>query len=165
FAIAVALQKDGTTNFGIILDVARKDCFYALKEKGAFLNNEPISVSSTSDTKDSLIATGFPYYDYEREAAYFEVFKYFMHNTRGLRRMGAAAIDLAYVAAGRFDLFYEYSLNPWDVAAGAFIVQEAGGKVSDFKGGDNYLYGQEIIAGNPALFDASLPLIRKAFRK
>jgi myo-inositol-1(or 4)-monophosphatase len=163
FAISVALTEEGSPILGFVLDVAREECFYAIKGKGAFANDKPIRVSETRKTEDSLVATGFPYYDFVREEAYFEVFKYFMHHTRGLRRMGAAAIDLAYVAAGRFDLFFEYSLHPWDVAAGAFLVQEAGGKVSDFKGEDNFVVGKEIIAGNPALFEASLPVIRNAF--
>jgi myo-inositol-1(or 4)-monophosphatase len=163
FAISVALTANDKPVMGIILDVIQNDCYHAIKGHGAFLNGQPIKVSDTRGTPDSLMATGFPYYDFSREKAYFEVFTYFMHNTRGIRRMGAAAIDLAYVAAGRFDLYFEYSLHPWDVAAGAFLVQEAGGKVSDFSGGDRYQNGKEIIAGNPAIFDHSLPIIKKAF--
>ena len=94
---------------------------------------------------------------------YMELFNYFMKNTHGLRRLGSAATDLAYVACGRFEGFYEYSLQPWDVAAGAFIVQQAGGKVTDFKGEKNYIFGKEIVAGNAAFFDEFLDVVKKHF--
>jgi myo-inositol-1(or 4)-monophosphatase len=110
-----------------------------------------------------LLATGFPYYDYERQDAYMDLLKYFMKHTRGIRRLGSAATDLAYVACGRFDGFYEYSLQAWDVAAGVFIVQQAGGKVSDFKGGDNYIFGKEIVAGNSLCFLEFLNTVKTHF--
>ena len=111
----------------------------------------------------SLIATGFPYYDYQRIQPYMKTLDFFMKNTRGIRRLGSAALDLVYVACGRFDGFYEYSLNAWDVAGGAIIVQEAGGVVLDFKGGDDYLFGKEIIAINPNIKDEFLAPINAAF--
>ena len=117
----------------------------------------------TSTLEESLLATGFPYYDYEWMAAYMKAFQYFLLNTRGIRRCGAAAVDLAYVACGRFDAFFEYSLNSWDVAAGALIIQEAGGKVTDFKGEDNFLHGKQLMAGNPKVFEKIGEVIKKHF--
>ncbi|MEZ4981204.1 MAG: inositol monophosphatase family protein [Saprospiraceae bacterium] len=165
FAISVALQENGETILGIVLEVVGGECYHAIKGEGAFLNGTIIKVSNSNEIGNCLIATGFPYYDFSMESSYFEAFNYFMHHTRGLRRMGAAAVDLAYVASGRFDLYFEYSLQAWDLAAGAFLVQEAGGKVSDFKGGQDYLFSGEIIAGNTAIFEHSFPIIKKAFQK
>ena len=163
FSISVALQHHHQTVLGIVLEVNRDECFYAWKGGGAFLNDQKISISNSKTLGDSLIATGFPYYDYERVGPFVETLKFFMKNTRGIRRFGSAALDLVYVACGRFDAFYEYSLNAWDVAGGAFIVQEAGGIVSDFQGGDDFIFGQEIIAVNPNIQQAFLTPINAAF--
>lgn len=151
FSISIALQYQGRTILGIVHEINRDECFYAWKNGGAFLNGQSIQTSSNDALADSLIATGFPYYDYSKTARFLKSLEYFMKNTRGVRRLGSAAVDLAYVACGRFDAFYEYSLHPWDVAAGAFLVQEAGGDVYDFKGEGNYLHGKEISACNKAL--------------
>lgn len=163
FAVSVALRHHETIVLGIVYEVNRQECFYAWKEGGAFLNGQPIGVSSTGLLADSVISTGFPYWDYERMNPYMVAFQHFMKNTRGIRRFGAAAADLAYVACGRFDMFFEYSLNAWDVAAGILLVEEAGGKVSDFKGGANHLFGGEILAASPAVYEESLKVIRSAF--
>ena len=163
FSISVALQHHEQTILGIVLEVNRDECFYAWKNGGAFLNGKEIKVSTTKAIGDSLIATGFPYYDYDRIHAYLKTLDYFMNGTRGIRRLGSAALDLVYVACGRFDAFYEYSLNAWDVAGGAFIVQEAGGIVVDFKGGNDYLFGKEIIAVNPNIHPAFFKPIHSAF--
>ena len=112
-----------------------------------------------------MIATGIPYYDYDRMANYIDVLKYFMQHTRGIRRLGSAAVDLAYVACGRFDAFYEYSLNAWDIAAGTVIVREAGGQVADFQGQNNYLFGRELMASNNALFEVMKKLMLSSFYK
>jgi len=176
---------DGTTNFihglpcycisiglikgkdelllGIIYEPNSKEMFSATKKGGAFLNGKKISVTKTKKLKDSLLVTGFPTYDYSRMNEYIDLFRYFMRNTHGLRRMGSAAVDLAYVACGRFDAFYEYSLNPWDVAAGILIVEEAGGKVSDFSGENNFLFGKEIIASNKHIHAEMLKSVKKFF--
>ena len=163
FAVSVALQYKGTTVIGIVYEVNRQECFYAWKEGGAYLNGQSISVSKNTLMQNAIVATGFPYYDYKQMDAYIETLKYCMLNTRGIRRLGAAAVDLAYVACGKFDTFFEYSLSPWDVAAGAFLVQEAGGMVSDFKGGTDYLYGKEIIAGSNGLFVEFAKEVRNNF--
>ena len=163
FSVSVALQQDGRTVMGIVYEITRQECFYAWENSGAYLNGNRIRVSSTSRLADSLIGTGFPYDDYTWIGPYFLVLEQFMRRTRGIRRFGSAAVDLAFVACGRFDAFFEYSLNPWDVAAGAFLVQEAGGKVTDFLRGDNYLHGREIISGNPQVFPEVNAAIKKAF--
>ncbi len=148
FAISVGLMKNEEIILGVIYELGLKECFYAWKDSPAYLNGEVIRVSTTPSVQDSLIATGFPYTNF----AYFEEFlrsvSYFMEHSHGLRRLGSAATDIAYVACGRYDSFYEYGLSPWDVAAGVLIVRQAGGKVSDFTGGDDFLFGGEMIATN-----------------
>ncbi len=163
FAISIALQHNRETVLGVVYEVMRKECFYTWKGGGAWLNGTPIMVNNNAQLQDAMIATGFPYFDYSHLEEYLGVFQYFMKNTRGIRRFGAAALDLAFVACGRFDAFYEYSLNPWDVAAGALLVQEAGGQVSDFKGEDNFLFGKEIVAGSTAIHNEVMGVISKYF--
>lgn len=153
YCISIALMQENEIIVGVIFEMNLQECFYAWKNGGAFLNGKRIHVSNTNKLKDSLLATGFPYYDYQYLNEYLDLFKHFMKNSHGVRRLGSAAADLAYVAAGRFEGFYEYSLKPWDVAAGALIVIEAGGKVSDFKGGTNYIFGQEIVSSNAHIFN------------
>jgi myo-inositol-1(or 4)-monophosphatase len=158
-------RKDsGEVILGIIYEPSLDEMFYAIKNGGAFLNGKKISVTKTNKLKGALLATGFPTYDYTRMEQYLALFRHFMKNTHGIRRMGSAAIDLAYTACGRFDAFYEYSLNPWDVAAGVLIVQESGGKISDFSGGTNFLFGKEIIASNGKLQKELERSIGKFFR-
>ncbi len=163
YAISIALMRDDKIVSGVIYEINFDECFYAWENSKAYLNEKEINVSPAAKLSDSLLATGFPYYDYHRMNEYMELFKYFMQHTHGLRRLGSAATDLTYVACGRFEGFYEYSLQPWDVAAGAFIVQQAGGKVTDFSGGENYIFGKEIVAGNAACFDEFLNAVKKYF--
>ncbi len=148
FSISIALTEGDKTRLGVVYEINLKEAFYAWENGPAKLNGKIIQVSKTPLLDQSLLATGFPYFDYSLLDAYLLLFKDMMQNSRGVRRLGSAAVDLAYVAAGRFDLFYEYGLNPWDVAAGAFIVQQAGGKVTTFNGKNNFLFGKEIIASN-----------------
>lgn len=163
FCVSIALVKNNEIICGVIYEPNQDEMFTAWKNGGAFLNNNPIQVSTTDKLSESLLATGFPYYDYKRLEAYMDILKWLMHNSRGVRRIGSAAIDLAYVACGRFEAFYEYSLNPWDVAAGALIVEEAGGSVTDFQGGNNYLFGREIVATNKHMEDELLEKIKGSF--
>lgn len=163
YSISIALMRNNELVLGVIYEINLEECFYAWEGSKAFLNEKEIHVSKTPKLADSLLATGFPYYDYDRMNEYLELLKYFMRNTHGLRRLGSAATDLAYVACGRFDGFYEYSLQPWDVAAGAFIVQQAGGKVTDFKGKNDYIFGKEIVTGNSVFFDEFLNVIKSHF--
>ncbi len=161
FSVSIALEEKGKIVVGVVYEVGKDECFYAYKDSPAFLDGKEIQVSSNKLPADSLIATGFPYYDYTKNDAILKSLEYFMKNTRGIRRFGSAATDLAYVACGRFDAFYEYSLNVWDVAAGAFIVQQAGGKVSDFNKGDNYLFGREMVASNSFVYEEFSDVIKK----
>ncbi len=161
YAISIALQRDEKTIFGLVHELGQNEFFYAYEQGGAFLNEKKIRASKANSLDSSLIATGFPYYDYTRLDDFQKTLEYFMRNSRGVRRLGSAATDLAYVACGRFDGFYEYSLSPWDVAAGAFIVQEAGGKVCDFKGENNFIFGKEIIAANTGIYKDFLEVIKK----
>jgi len=163
FAISIALAKKNEIILGVIYEINLHECFYAWKDGGAYMNGHQISVSASAKLKDSLLATGFPYHDYDRLDAYLSLFKDLMKSTHGLRRLGSAAVDLAYTACGRFDGFYEYGLNSWDVAAGAIIVMEAGGTVNDFSGGDNYIFGEEIVASAPQLNQEFLKIIQRHF--
>jgi len=147
FAISIALMQNNKIVSGVVYEINRDECFTAWLGGGAFLNEIPIKVSSAKYLKDSLIATGFPYYDFEMMENYLNILKELMQKSHGLRRLGAASVDLVYVACGRFEGFFEYNLKPWDVAAGTLIVQEAGGIVKDFKGGDEFVFGRELIAG------------------
>ncbi len=163
FSISIALMEGNEIISGVIYEINLQECFYAWKNSQAFLNRTTIKVSETANLNNSLLATGFPYYDYSKLDQYLELFKYFMENTRGIRRLGSASVDLAYVACGRFDGFYEYGLSPWDVAAGALIVQQAGGKVCDFSGNKNYIFGKEIITSNQNIFSEFLNVIKNYF--
>ena len=163
YCVSIALLKNNELALGVIYEPNQDEMFYAWKNGGAYLNGKSISVSSTTKISNALLATGFPYYDYKRIDGYMNILKWLMHNSRGVRRIGSAAIDLAYVACGRFDAFYEYSLNPWDVAAGAIIVNEAGGSVKDFEGGENYIFGREILASNLIVKNELLDKIKESF--
>jgi myo-inositol-1(or 4)-monophosphatase len=153
YAVSIGLMRDNEMVSGVIYEANMKECYFAWKNGGAYLNNKTIKVSKSLLLKDSLLATGFPYYNYEKLDQYLDLFKYLLKHCRGVRRPGSAATDMAYVASGRFDGFYEYSLQPWDVAAGIVLINEAGGKICDFKGGDNFLFGEEIITSNSILFN------------
>ncbi len=149
FAVSVGLLHHEKVVGGVVYEINRDECFYASEGNGAFLNGAPINVSRAETIEESLFSTGFPYYNFEKLEEYLAILNQLMKNSHGLRRMGSAATDLAYVACGRFEAFFEYNLNPWDVAAGIIIIQEAGGEVTDFKGGDDFLFGREIVAGGP----------------
>ena len=148
YSISVALMKRDELALGVVYEINRDECFHATKGGGAFLNHVPIRVSEIKTLDKALLATGFPYYDFEEMDKYLAILNALMQKTHGLRRMGSAAVDLAYTACGRFEGFFEYNLNAWDVAAGALLVQEAGGTVTDFKGESDFLFGREIVAGN-----------------
>jgi len=148
FAVSVALSDKGSPILGVVLELGLNECFYAWKGGGAYMNGEAIKVSDTPYLQDSLIATGFPYTDYNRMDQFMNTIEWFMKNSRGLRRLGSAATDIAWVACGRYDGFYEYGLNAWDVAAGAIILEEAGGRCSDFNGGNTHIFEKEIICSN-----------------
>jgi myo-inositol-1(or 4)-monophosphatase len=155
-AVSISLAEDNIPVVGVVYEIWLREAFYAWKGSKAYLNGSEIEVSETSAVKDALIATGFPYENFDRVEGFMQSILYFFTHTHGVRRLGSAATDLAYVACGRYDGFYEYNLNPWDIAAGALIIQQAGGIISDFKGGQNYLFGREVVAANRQLHRAFL---------
>jgi myo-inositol-1(or 4)-monophosphatase len=148
YAISIALMHKGTIVVGVVYEMGHDELFTAWLGGGSYLNGEPIHVTQAPTVSHSLVATGFPYNEFSRMDNYMQTLTHFMKYSQGVRRIGSAATDMAYVAAGRFEVFYEYDLKSYDVAAGAILITEAGGKVSDFKGGDNYIFGREIVATN-----------------
>ena len=163
YSISVALTRNGFPVIGIVYEINLDECFYAWKDSKAYLNGKEISVTKTQKLNDTLLATGFPYHDFDKMDGFLESLRYFMENTRGMRRLGSAAVDLAYVACGRFDGFYEYGLNPWDVVAGAFIVEQAGGKSGFFTDKETYTDGSEILSTNGLIHDEMQSLIAKFY--
>jgi myo-inositol-1(or 4)-monophosphatase len=147
FAISVGLAKGKDMVLGAIYEVTSRECFHASQNGPAYCNDKEIRVSPVQLLNESLLATGFPYYHLDKMDAYLEIIKTFLTKSHGIRRLGSAATDLAYVACGRLEGFFEYNLNPWDVAAGGFIVQQAGGHVTDFSGGPDYLFSGQLCAG------------------
>lgn len=159
FSVSIGLRYEEEIVLGVVYEVNNDEMFYAVKGQGAYLNGERIRVSQANALEESLIATGFPYSAFGRIDDYLKVLRALMEKCHGLRRLGSAAIDLCYVACGRVDGFFEYDLKPYDVAAGVIIVLEAGGKVSDFKQGNDYLFGGEVLATNNHIhqsFDAEI---------
>jgi myo-inositol-1(or 4)-monophosphatase len=160
-SVSIGFKENEKMVLGVVYEVKLDEMFYAWKDSAAYLNGQEIKVSPNSKSEHALIGTGFPYYDFDRVEDYIAAMRYLMKNTRGLRRLGSAAVDLAYVAAGRFDAFFEHALHPWDVAAGAFITQQAGGKVTDFNGGENWLFGGEIIAAGNNYFNEFYRIVNR----
>ncbi|NGP88111.1 inositol monophosphatase family protein [Fodinibius halophilus] len=165
YCVSIALWDQKEPQMAVVLEVSGGEIFTAVAGKGAYLDGNPITVSKLTDPKDALVGTGFPYNDMSLVDNYLKFFRMLMENIRGVRRPGAASYDLCCVASGRFDGFYEYALNPWDVAAAALIVKEAGGKVSDWQGGDDWLFGERIVAGNPVMHEFLLEEISKYFEE
>ena len=161
FCVSVALYWQGQSVLGFVYDMMREEMFHAVRGGGAFLNGRTLQVSACPVLDDGLVATGFPFRDLDRLDEYMALLREMMCGTRGIRRLGSAALDLAYVAAGRFDAFFESNLRPWDVAAGALLVQEAGGQATDFDGGDQFLLGRNILASNGLLHPELRALIQR----
>lgn len=149
YAVSVGLAYQGKMVLGVVCEVTRMEVFAAALGHGATRNGNPLVMPAVQELKHSLLATGFPYNNFWGVNQYLDILHQLMKECHGLRRMGSASVDLCYVAAGRFQGFFEYNLSAWDVAAGALIVQEAGGTVTDFKGYDNWLFGRQIIAAGP----------------
>ncbi len=148
YAVSIALLDGDELVVGVVYEVGHNECFYAWKNGGAYLNDKPIKVSEKINRHDALLATGFPYCVMNGVDEYTNVLKTIIPNVRGVRVFGTTATDLAYVACGRYDMYFECNLKPWDVAAGALLVKEAGGKVTDFSGGNNILFNGNIVATN-----------------
>lgn len=147
FCVSVGLIDKGKTIAGVIYDINRDECYHAYEGGGSWRNGQRIRVSPVKSLNESMLATGFPYYRFDRMHRYLKILESLMQKTHGLRRMGSAALDLAYVASGRFEAFYEFNLNSWDMAAGVLLVREAGGIVTDFHGGEEFLFRGDVIAG------------------
>lgn len=163
YSISIALYENDQPVIGVVYEINRGEMFSAYKGGGAFLNNKPISVSQNNNLSKCLLATGFPYYQFDKQPQYIQLFTEMMQKCHGLRRIGSAAVDLAYVACGRFDAYFEYNLNSYDVAAGAFIVQQAGGTILNFSGGTEIFETREVLATNGQVTEEILNTIKKYF--
>lgn len=160
YSISIGLAKNNEVILGVVHEMNKNECFHAIEGRPAYCNDKVIKVSGITSLQESLLATGFPYYHLDKKEIYLEIIKEFIDKTHGIRRLGSAAIDLAYVACGRLEGYFEYNLNPWDVAAGTLIVKQAGGKVTDFKGGNNFLFGGELCASTSGVHAEMVKLIK-----
>lgn len=160
YCVSIAIRHREALAHGVIYDPIKNELFTASKGRGAFLNDRRIRVSKCLRLADALVGTGFPFREMERIDAYSKQLRAIMQGTAGIRRAGAAALDLAYVACGRLDAFWELGLSKWDMAAGALMIQEAGGLVADLKGEDGYLESGEIACATPKIFPALLEALR-----
>lgn len=163
YAVSVALLHGDDELIGVVYEIGQKEMFTSWQGGGAWLNGQRLVLNGKKNLSDTLIATGFPYHDFSRMEPYMNLLRDLFQMTRGVRRLGSAATDLAYVACGRFDGFFEAGLSPWDVAGGSLLVKEAGGSVRDFSGGNDYIFGGEIIAASDAVFEEFLTLVNKHF--
>lgn len=152
YAVSIGLVDGNDAILGVIYEIGLRETFHAVKGAGAFKDGTPIHCSPCQHVEEALVATGFPYSNYSRLEQFFKTMDHFMRHSHGMRRLGSAATDLAWLACGRVDAFYEYGLKPWDVAAGIAICQEAGVLLSDFSGGNNILYGGEILCASARCF-------------
>jgi myo-inositol-1(or 4)-monophosphatase len=159
YAVSIGLMEENEVIAGVIYEITGNEMFTAWRDGGSWLNGKPIHVSDAAKLSDSLIATGFPYTDFSRIDQYMECFTWFCRHSHGVRRLGSAATDIAYIACGRFEVFYEYSLHPWDIAAGIIILREAGGSITDFSGNGMMLDGKEIVAAGNPVFPEALEII------
>jgi len=163
FAVSVGLEVNQELSVGIVLDVMREECFYAWRGGGAYCNEQEIRPSATAEIGQAIIGTGFPYRK-EDVAPLMSALGQILKEGRGIRRLGAAALDLCYVASGRLDAYYESTLSPWDIAGGALILKEAGGKISDFFGAENYLYEGQVLAANPQVYKEVQVILEESFK-
>lgn len=163
YSVSIALTENKILILGVVYEVGTDECFYAWQNSAAYLNGEVIKASIVDKLQESLLITGFPYKIGEKVNAYLDMMKYLTFHSHGVRRLGSAAIDLAYVAAGRAEVFFQTDLQPWDVAAGTFIAQQAGALVSDFKGGRDHIYGESIVASNALVNEEIIKLLRDYF--
>ncbi|MEI6312179.1 MAG: inositol monophosphatase family protein [Bacteroidota bacterium] len=163
YSISIALQHNHETILGVVYDPSHEECFYAIKGQGAFMNGKPIQVSNKSTFEQAMLATGFPYAKYEKMDAYLACMKALLQECRTIRRMGSAALDLCYVACGRYEGFFEYGLSIWDIAAGALIVKEAGGVISNYQGETEFIFDKELVATNLLLKDPITQIVQAHF--
>ncbi|MFB3081458.1 MAG: inositol monophosphatase family protein [Nitrosomonadaceae bacterium] len=159
YAVSIALKHRGVLTQAVVYDPSGNELFTASRGRGAYLNDHRLRVSKRDQFFDCLIGTGFPFREFLHMNAYIAMFKDIMPKVAGIRRPGSAALDLAYVAAGRYDGFWELGLSPWDIAAGCLLITEAGGLVGDLEGNDTYMQSGHIVAGNPKIFGQLLHVI------
>ncbi|HEX5069921.1 MAG TPA: inositol monophosphatase family protein [Vicinamibacterales bacterium] len=164
FCVSIALEVAGRIELGVVYDATAGELFVAERGAGARLNGRPIHVSQRAELIDALLCTGFPYSIREHQGSQVDIFAAFLGRARAVRRLGSAALDLCYVAAGRFEAFWEQHLHPWDMAAGALIVQEAGGRVTGYDAGQVDLFRGQIVASNGRLHDDLLQVIGAHYR-
>jgi len=153
YAISIGLKHNENVVLGVVYEISNGELFYAWEGSPAYLNGIEIKVTESGEHQQALVATGFPYYDMGKVEKYMQTMLEVMEKASGVRRLGSAAMDICYVACGRFEAFWEYGLQPWDVAAGSIILKQAGGKVCDFNGGNNFLFSGEFIGTNTNYFD------------
>lgn len=165
YSVSIALKENNEIVAGVVHEAGGNETFVAWKDGGTWLNGQRVKVSRAKHLPDSLVATGFPYKDFNRLPQYLKCLEFFMKNSQGVRRMGSASIDLAYLACGKFDAFFEYGLNPWDITAGTLLIREAGGKVSDFSGIEHNITGSEIVAANNLVYSEFLEIINSFMLK
>lgn len=162
FSISIALVNNDQLLIGVVHEPSRNECFYAWKDGGAYMNGEKIETSKITDMNEALIATGFPYSLRGKAEQYFSLIRHFVETTHGVRRLGSAAIDLCYVACGRFEAYFEFNLKPWDVAAGILIVREAGGIVTNYAGGaDHCQTAEEVCAAAAGIHSSMITAFKK----
>ena len=164
YSVSVGLRHNEELVVGVVYEINKAEMFYAWQGGGTFMNNRQVYVSKRAPLAKGLIATGFPYTDFSGLPAYMQTLQDMMKGSRGLRRLGSAAVDLAYVSCGRFEAFFEYGLSPWDVAGGIVLVREAGGTVTGFNNEDNALFGREMIASNTLVHPDILAIVERNFR-
>ena len=165
YCISIGLMRHSELVLGVVYDPSADECFYAWEGSKAYLNGKEISVTKVDNLHASLVATGFPYTDFGVVKEYLALFEEMLHSCSGLRRLGSAALDIVYVACGRFEAFYEYGLKPWDVAGGAFILQQAGGTVSTFHGEADVVFGPDFIGSNSKVHGELISIVEKYFVK
>lgn len=165
YAVSIALTLKGIPIVGVVYEITREETFYAWEGSKAYLDGKPIQVSKVKTVEEALISTGRPHNYLEQYSELMKSVDFFMKNSHGIRTSGSAAADLAYVACGRFDGRYEFGLKPWDIAAGTLIIQQAGGKVCDFRGGDKHFINGDVLAGNAEIIDELQQIIHSIFNR
>jgi myo-inositol-1(or 4)-monophosphatase len=163
FSISIALARGDEILLGIVYEPIRKELFYAEKGKGAYLNNERIFVSKKENLDECFLATGFPFKAHNYIDGYLNIFREMFLRSSGVRRAGSAVLDLCYTGCGRFDGFWEMKLSPWDVAAGSLLIKEAGGEVTDWNGGNDYIFGGTIVGSNGRIHKQMVSIIKEKF--
>ena len=159
YAVSIALMQRGVVTQAVVYDPNRDELFTASKGRGAFLNDRRIRVSTRTKLDEALVGTGFPYRQIDHLDEYLHMFRLVTEKAAAVRRPGAAALDLAYVACARYDAFFEFGLAPWDVAAGSLLITEAGGLIGDFKGDSDYIFSEQVVAATPKVFTAMLAMV------